>query len=133
MGRVLMKALALRLRFRLFLGPLIERSDDPLRYYLEKIRDTVVEAPDHIVLQAIENHGSIEAFVYDRVAFLANEELCSGDHHLCRGVLDPDGDGQEILAIYDHCAGELEKIGAVTHQQADYMKLSVRDAIMCVG
>lgn len=123
----------LRLRFRMFLGNLIEASRYPLLGYLFRVRDAFVEAPDDIALQVVERHGTIEAFVWDRVAFLAGDDLASGDHHLYRGVLDPEGDGNDILSVYDYCVDQLERIGNITHDQGDYMKGHIRGTIMISG
>jgi len=132
-----LQAGVIRLKFRMAIGPMIEASEEGLDYlwrYLVRIRDSFADAPDDVVIQAVSKHVSINAFIYDRAASLASDDLESGDHHLYRGVLDPDGDGPEILATYEHCVDKLEEQGAINHEQGDYMKGYMRGRVLyCVG
>ncbi len=96
------------------------------------VKGAISEAPDKIVSMVRESK-SVHQTVYIMIANVAGDEVESGKHHMYRGVLNPLGDGNELLRIYNLALDELVKIGYVSAENARANKKAILENIKEVG
>ena len=96
------------------------------------VKGSISEAPDKIVSMVRESK-SVHQTVYIMIANVAGDEVESGKHHMYRGVLNPLGDGNELLRIYNLALDELVKIGYVSAENARANKKAILENIKEVG
>ncbi len=99
---------------------------------VKQIKGAISELPDKIVSMVKESE-SIHQTVYIMIANVAGDEVESGKHHMYRGVLDPLGDGNELLKIYNFALDELVKLGYVSKNVAKENKSAIQENIKDVG
>ncbi len=72
-------------------------------------------------------------WVYSQIGNVAGDMLESGEYHIYRGVLNPVGPGQNLLALFDASYDELLQLKAVTLDYANKQKSALRENIKEMG
>lgn len=99
---------------------------DEIRADLEISENTALDRVEGILREDVKKSAAVlkesanaKQWVYSTVADIAGDNVESGEHHLYRGVLNPNGPGPDYLKIYKYCLKKLAAIGAIEESKAD--------------
>ncbi len=97
-----------------------------------KIEEFLNKHPNDIV-NLIKSGTSPRQWAYSSIANVAGDLLESGQFHIYRGVLNPTGQGPNLLKLYDSAVEELVNMGAIDLSSAEIERKALRDSMKNVG
>ena len=100
-----------------------------VREFIEKI---IFSEPNKYV-DVIQKGMTPRQWVYSAIANIAGDLVESGNYHIYRGVLNPLGDGYDLLKLFDASIDQLTQIGVLDAKDAKKQKAAIRDNIKSVG
>lgn len=71
--------------------------------------------------------------VYSWINNVSGDMLESGQYHIYRGVLNPMGQGNELLKIFDISTDKLVEVGDMSKDKAEQHKKNIRNCISSIG
>jgi hypothetical protein len=98
----------------------------------DEIKKEIFNHPNAIK-QALNEGITLEQWAHTVIANLSSDLLESGEYHLYRGVLNPDGPAKDLLRLYDTAIQELVSIGAIDVSKGELEKNAIRKNIKNVG
>lgn len=97
-----------------------------------EIEQIIFTRSDEFV-KMVQNGVQIRQWLYGVIANTAGDLAESGKYHLYRGVINPIGEGKDLIKLFDIFTDELVKMGAVDRLSATNVKQSLRENIKTVG
>jgi hypothetical protein len=101
---------------------------------VQAIKSKLTAAPDeftHLIRES--GRGTPREWVLAQVGNVAADHLESGQHHIYRGVLNPNGPGMDLLKMFDETTDELAATKAIDADYAERQKATVRKNIGQAG
>lgn len=97
-----------------------------------EIEQIIFTRSDEFV-KMVQNGVQIRQWLYGAIANTAGNLAESGKYHLYRGVINPIGEGKDLIKLFDIFTDELVKMGYVDSISATNVKQSLRESIKTVG
>lgn len=97
-------------------------------FVIQYVKKNVYKCKKEIV-QLFNEGESPEKWAYTAIANVSGDFLESGQFHLYRGVLNPIGQGIELLKLFDMCVDKLVEIGSINYCEAKEQKNGMRNCI----
>ena len=101
-----------------------------VRNYIEK---AIFSNPKKFVEIMQSENESPREWIYMKIANIAGDLVESGQYHIYRGILNPQGPGSHLLQLYDMAVDEIVKMGKLDIEKAKQEKKALRKNIENVG
>lgn len=98
----------------------------------KEVEEQVLEQSNEFV-KMIQRGIQMRPWLYNACANISGDLAESGKYHLWRGVLNPIGQGQDLIKIFDEFVDELLIMGEIDNVMAERQKQGLRENIRTVG